>query len=132
MKYIYIILVSILVGAGLTYYLTPTKIKEVEKVVYKDKIVNQVKTEYKNGKIITITKTDVKEVEKEVEKIIEKVIKKERSVYVLPAIDLSGDKLIGVGFSNKLFLSFDFFISGMYNINTPSNSLVQVGLKYNF
>jgi hypothetical protein len=134
LKYIIIILVV----AVATYLLTPTKIKEVEKIVYKDKIVNtvEVKTEtkYKDGKVVTVSKLEIVEVEKEkeVEKIIEKIIKKERSIYVLPAIDLSGNKLVGVGFSNKIFLSFDFFVNLNYNIDMPKYSNIQLGLKYNF
>ena len=130
MKYIIIILVV----AGLTYYLSPTKIKEVEKIVYKDRVINQIETKikYKDGSEKIVVQTQTVEKEKEVEKIIEKIIKKERSIYILPAIDLSGDKLIGVGFSNKLFFNFDFFIAANYNLNHMSRSNIQLGLKYNF
>lgn len=130
MKYIIIILVV----AGLTYYLTPTKIKEVEKVVYKDRVINQVETviKYKDGTEKIVVQTQTVEKEKEVDKIIEKIIKKERSIYVLPALDIAGNKYIGLGFSNKLIYSFDFFVGLNYNIDIPKNSLLQLGIKYDF
>jgi adenylate kinase len=134
LKYIIIILVV----AVVTYFLTPTKIKEVEKIVYRDKIVNtvEVKTEtkYKDGKVVTVSKLEIVEVEKEktIEKEIQKIIKKERSIYILPAIDLSGYKLIGVGFSNKIFLSFDFFVAMNYNVDEIRKSNIQLGVKYDF
>lgn len=134
-KYIIIVVVSIIVGAGISYYFAPEKEKIVEKIVYKDKIINavQVKTITKDGEVKIITKTNTVEVEKikEIEKISNV---KTRSLYILPAINLNGDKYIGLAYSNKLIFSFDYFIGVSYylNYNYITHSMLQVGLKYNF
>lgn len=130
MKYIIIILITV----AATYYFTPTKIKEVEKIVYKDRVINQVETKikYKDGTEKIVVQTQTVEKEKEVEKIVEKKIKKERSVYILPALDIAGNKYIGLGFSNKLIYSFDFFVATSYNVDIPKYSNIQLGIKYNF
>jgi hypothetical protein len=75
LKKISIIIILLLISFLAGYYYAPDKVKEVEKIIYKDKIINEVQTviKYKDGteKIVTVTNTVEKEVQKE--KTIEKI-----------------------------------------------------------
>lgn len=130
-KYIvFIILIFLAFGAG--YYLTPIKEKEVIK--YKDKIVKQnqiiTKIQYKDGKTVTVTKTDTVEVEKIKE--VNKTVYTTHSSELAPIIGISTNaeiENIGLIYYHKfigsmyLGIGLDYTVHGHEYINVGNNTI---------
>lgn len=126
MNRIYLYIGLFIAGVILGYYLVPAKEKVVIK--YKDRIVkqNQVVTEikYKDGKTVTVTKTDTVEVEKikEIDKL--KIIKNKHQIAVLADVNLNGIHTIGAMYYTPLILGFDIGAGVLYKTDNDYNVLV--------
>jgi hypothetical protein len=125
-----LIVVFLIIGIATGYYLLPVKtiIKVEEKIVYKDKIINEVKTilKYKDGteKTVIITKTDVKEIEKTQTKQKTTVLN-EKTVYTpYFGLSYSGDKLAGILVHTPLFLNIAIGGGVSYSITTKDPALL--------
>ena len=123
MKYIYILLGGVVIGVLLSLYFVPERevIKYKDKLITKDQVVTETKYITKNGetKIVTVTNTQIKEIEKEKE-----VIKYDNKKWIIGAgigIDSQPNKYIQVDISRNI-------ISNLYlTIGTASSLDTQVG-----
>ena len=132
-----IVIISIIIGVAVGYKLSPTRTitKVEEKIIYKDKIINEVRTivKYKDGteKTVIITKTEVKETEKV--KIKQKTTIKHDKFEVAPFFGYSwnGDKLGGLLVYTPLFLNISWGAGFQVNFDKQMPSAI-ISLKMRF
>ena len=122
MNKVILFLVIIIGSFAVGYFLTPSKIETVEKIVYKDKLINQVETviKYADGTVKIVTQTQTVEVEKEV--IKEKTIINQENILITPYVGMyfNQDKFVGAIISKKMFGQIYVGIGAQYAIENKN------------